>query len=161
MGITTPDYANADLILLWGHNPATVWLSQASAVAQGQRAGAKLIVVDPRRTAHAAQADHWLRVQPGTDTALALGLLRHLVATGGYDAAFVRRWTNAGLLVRSDDGMLLRTGENYVVLDERTGRAAPFSGSVRPALRGTYEVDGVRCRPAFDLLAEACEPYTP
>jgi anaerobic selenocysteine-containing dehydrogenase/ferredoxin-NADP reductase len=94
-GITTPDYRNAELILLWGHNPSHVWLAQAEAVAAGQRRGAKLIVVDPRRTGSAATADHWLQVRPGTDAALALGLIREVIAQGTYDADFLRGYTNA------------------------------------------------------------------
>ncbi len=160
-GIGTPDYAKADLILLWGHNPAAVWLSAAGAIAEGRRAGARLMVVDPRRTAHAAQADHWLRVCPGTDAALALGLLRQVIEIGGYDDAFVRRWTNAGFLVRCDDGQLLRIAGSFMVFDEQSQRPASADVAARAALRGSYDVDGVRCRPAFDLLVEACAPYTP
>ncbi|MFW4568935.1 molybdopterin-dependent oxidoreductase, partial [Pseudomonas aeruginosa] len=49
-GIPVADYSHADLILLWGHNPANTWLAQASAIGTGRNNGAKLIVVDPRPT---------------------------------------------------------------------------------------------------------------
>ncbi|WP_164093795.1 molybdopterin-dependent oxidoreductase, partial [Stenotrophomonas maltophilia] len=68
-----PDYAHADLVILWGHNPSSVWLAEAGELAEAQRRGARLAVIDPRRTGHAGQADHWLAVRPGTDAALALG----------------------------------------------------------------------------------------
>ena len=160
-GIGTPDYAHADLILLWGHNPASVWLAQAGAVAEGRRAGAKLMVIDPRRTPLAGQADHWLQVRPGTDAALALGLLRQVIATAGFDADFVRRWTNGPFLVRDDNGHLLSGPDGFMVFDDATQRAVPAGMATAPALRGAYSVDGVACRPAFDLLAEACDTYTP
>jgi hypothetical protein len=48
-GIGMPDYQHTGCILLWGFNPATSWLAQATAVRQAQKRGAKLIVVDPRR----------------------------------------------------------------------------------------------------------------
>ena len=56
-GCPTPpgDHRNADVILLWGNNPANTWLAQAEAIGQGRRKGAKLIVVDPRRTALARE----------------------------------------------------------------------------------------------------------
>lgn len=134
-GITTPDYRNAELIVLWGHNPSHVWLAQAEAVAAGQKRGAKLMVVDPRRTGSAAQADHWLRVRPGTDAALALGLIREVIEQGGHDEAFLREWTNAAWLVREDDGRLLPPG--------------------------TEAPEGVACRPVFALLRQAVAPWTP
>jgi anaerobic selenocysteine-containing dehydrogenase len=73
-GIGMPDYQQTGCILLWGFNPATSWLAQATAVRQAQKRGARLIVVDPRRAGLAAAADLWLRPHPGSDGALALGL---------------------------------------------------------------------------------------
>ena len=64
-GIPTADYANADLALLWGHNPARVWLAQSAAIAQARARGAQVAVVDPRSAGSGAQADLWLRVRPG------------------------------------------------------------------------------------------------
>ena len=61
--------------------------------------GAKLIVVDPRKAGLAAKADHWLRVRPGTDAALALSLTHVMIENGWYDADFVRDWTNAADVV--------------------------------------------------------------
>ncbi|RVT95575.1 2Fe-2S iron-sulfur cluster binding domain-containing protein [Rhodovarius crocodyli] len=119
-GITVPDYRNAELILLWGHNPSHTWLAQAEAVAAGQKRGAKLMVVDPRRTGSAAQADHWLQLRPGTDAALALGLIREVIAQGGYDAEFVRRWTNAEQLVEGRPVFELLTEAVALWTPERT-----------------------------------------
>ncbi|WP_328303092.1 molybdopterin-dependent oxidoreductase [Streptomyces sp. NBC_00435] len=106
-----PDYANAGLALLWGFNPAKTWLAQSAALSAAQAAGTKLAVVDPRRSTSALRADHWLRVRPGTDAALALGLANLLITEGGYDEAFVRTWTNGPLLVRADTGRFLRADE--------------------------------------------------
>ena len=55
--------------------------------------GAKLIVVDPRKTDLAARADHWLQIRPGTDDALALGMLHVIIKEKLYDKDFVNRWT--------------------------------------------------------------------
>src|SRR6185369_15491750 len=57
------------------------------------RAGAKLIVVDPRRTATAEKADLYLPVRPGTDLALLNGLLHLLHENGHTDAGFIARHT--------------------------------------------------------------------
>jgi len=180
-GIGTPDYANSDLILLWGHNPANAWLAEAGEIAEGRARGASLIVVDPRRNAHAAGADHWLRLRPGTDAALALGLIHLLIEGGTCDDAFLRQWTNAPFLVRDDTGLLLRAGEAGlpglpeapVILDTATGQPRAYDAA-RPAsdqepeffaLRGRFTLPGpagpLPCRPAFERLAEACAEWTP
>jgi anaerobic selenocysteine-containing dehydrogenase len=52
-----------------------------------------LILVDPRATRLAGRADLWLRVRPGTDTALALGMLNVIISEGLYDRDFVENWT--------------------------------------------------------------------
>ncbi|MEV7522779.1 molybdopterin-dependent oxidoreductase [Streptomyces sp. NPDC091371] len=171
-----PDYAHADLALLWGFNPAKTWLAQSAAVSAAQAAGMKLAVVDPRRSTSALRADHWLRVRPGTDAALALGLANLLIESGAYDERFVRSWTNAPLLVRTGTGRFLRAAElapgaaGYVVWDEEaglpevydTGRAA--ERPERFALAGEHRVvtrtgEGVACVPAFRRYAEACAAW--
>ena len=55
--------------------------------------GAKLIVIDPRKTAIASKADLWLQPKPGTDLALALGILRVIIYKDLYEKAFVEGWT--------------------------------------------------------------------
>ena len=60
---------------------------------QAVNRGAKLIVIDPRKTGLAARADHWLQVRPGTDDALALGMLHTIIKEQLYDKDFVEKWT--------------------------------------------------------------------
>lgn len=103
-----PDYRQADLIVLWDFNPSSVWLDQATQIADARARGAKIVVVDPRRFGFAIGADQWLRVRPGADGILALGIMRILIESGQYDTSFVRRWTNAAFLVREDNGEFLR-----------------------------------------------------
>jgi anaerobic selenocysteine-containing dehydrogenase len=181
-GLPPADYAQAELIVLWGHNPANTWLAQANAVGQGRANGAKMIVVDPRPTALACQADVWLPVRPGTDAALALGLIHLLIADERFDERFVRDWTNAPLLVRGDNGYFLRERDlwpdaqsnRFMVwidalngaLPYDTAQAAQTQGSEHFRLRGSVavNVDGnhaLACSPAFELLVQACDDYTP
>ncbi|MGI4841507.1 MAG: molybdopterin-dependent oxidoreductase [Janthinobacterium lividum] len=178
-GMPTADYRQADLILLWGHNPTNTWLAQAEAIGAGQAAGAKMIVVDPRKTALAGQADSWLRVCPGTDLALAMGLAWQLIENDSYDQAFVRQWSNGPLLVRADNGHFLRCADlglegdqDFVVWDatrQAPRASAPMTAEAmqRVALRGTFEVQlttqelPIACSPAFELYARECALYTP
>ena len=94
-GVYLPDLENAGCILFWGYNPSVARLAHATSTAAAVARGAKLIVVDPRKAGLAAKADHWLRVRPGTDAALALSLTHVMIENGWYDADFVRDWTNA------------------------------------------------------------------
>ncbi len=152
-GAYMPDIENAGCLLYWGYNPNLARLSHAVATAAALKRGARLIVVDPRRVGAAAKADVWLRVRPGTDAALALGITHRMIERGWYDEGFVRAWTNGPLLVRTDDGRLLRWRDvdgagdvpGYVAWNERAGRPWRYD----PA-RGCY-VDGSadgRKRPA-------------
>src|SRR5882757_2376836 len=125
-GIGFPDYERADAIVLWGHNPARTWLAQATRVADARRRGARVAVVDPKPNGSGQQADLWLRIRPGADGALAMGAIRHLIATKSFDADFVKRWTNAPLLVDDATGRFVRASElwadaapeAFVVLDQ-------------------------------------------
>jgi thiosulfate reductase / polysulfide reductase chain A len=60
---------------------------------KNQRQDVKLIVVDPRRTEAAKEADIWLQLRPGTDTALLMAWLYVIIEEGLYDEAFVNQWT--------------------------------------------------------------------
>lgn len=173
--LPTPEYGKTDLAVLWGFNPAKTWLAQSTELAEARARGARLAVIDPRRSTSALGADHWLRVRPGTDAALALGLAGRLIDTGGFDEEFVRAWTNAPLLVRADTGRFLRAEElwpdatGFVVWDEVEGAPAPYDTAFpatapeRFALYGTYRISApigdLSCTPAFDHYARACREW--
>ena len=92
-GGAMPDIDNAGCIIFWGYNPSISRLSHATATVEGVKRGMRLIVVDPRRVGLANKADVWLRVRPGTDGALALGIANVMIERGWYDRDFVRDWT--------------------------------------------------------------------
>ena len=86
---TYQDFAHARLIVIWGANPSATSLHLVPFVQAARKAGAKLVVVDPRVTPLARDADLHLPVKPGTDLAVALALHRHLFESGGADQAFL------------------------------------------------------------------------
>ena len=94
-----PDLENAGCILFWGYNPTVARLTHATATVAALKRGARLIVVDPRRAGLANRADLWLRVRPGADAALALGIAHVMIERGWFDRDFIRDWTNGPLLV--------------------------------------------------------------
>lgn len=87
------DLTHSRLIILWGHNPASTAPHVMPAVRAAQRAGAELIVIDPRRTRSAHGADLHLAPIPGTDGALALGLAHVIVQEGQHDEAWLHAHT--------------------------------------------------------------------
>jgi anaerobic selenocysteine-containing dehydrogenase len=134
-GTYLPDLESAGCILFWGYNPSVARLAHATSAAAAVARGAKLIVVDPRKAGLAAKADHWLRVRPGTDAALALSLTHVMIENGWYDKDFVGDWTNAADEVGG-----------HSVWDLLAARAAEFPPEV------AEEITGV---PAADVVAAA------
>jgi anaerobic selenocysteine-containing dehydrogenase len=88
------DWEHVQCILLWGTNPITSYIpTMWSKMVKAMRRGAKLIVIDPYRTRAADQADLYAPLRPGTDLALALGLIHVIITQKLYDAGFVQKWT--------------------------------------------------------------------
>ncbi|MCL4838268.1 MAG: molybdopterin-dependent oxidoreductase [Thermoanaerobaculia bacterium] len=83
------DLEHARLILFWGKNPAETNVHQMLHLDRARERGARVVVIDPRRTETAARADRLLQIRPGSDGALALGLGHVLAREGWIDRAFV------------------------------------------------------------------------
>jgi anaerobic selenocysteine-containing dehydrogenase len=88
-GIALPDYAEAAVIVLWGVNPSVSGIHLLPYIHAAQKKGAKLVVVDPRRTRVAERADLHLAPHPGTDLPLALSIIRWLFQEGRADREFL------------------------------------------------------------------------
>jgi anaerobic selenocysteine-containing dehydrogenase len=88
-GVALSDYRHARLIVLWGVNASVSGIHLVPVVQEARRAGARLVVVDPRRTPLAAKADLHLAPRPGSDVALALALHNWLFAEGHADLDFL------------------------------------------------------------------------
>src|SRR5262245_31383776 len=180
-GGAMPDIERSGCLLLWGYNPSHSRLTHATATVAALKRGLKLIVVDPRNAGLANKADVWLRLRPGTDGALALGLANIMIERGWYDRDFIRDWSNGPLLVRSDSGRLLRESDLVAGGDRRRyfawdGRARcptaydPDSGRYQSdsralALEGEFCIEAatgpIRCQPVFAHYAALCRKYGP
>jgi len=85
------DISNAELIILWGKNPAETNVQEIIHIDKALKKGGKLVVIDPRRTPTADKADLLLRPRPGTDAALALSLAAYLIRNGHADIDFISK----------------------------------------------------------------------
>ncbi|MEO5896734.1 MAG: molybdopterin-dependent oxidoreductase [Vicinamibacterales bacterium] len=92
-GVTYADYVHAKLIVLWGVNPAASGIHLMPYLKDARAAGARLVVIDPRATSLARQADLHLAIKPGSDLPLALALHRHLFESGHADQRFLQEHT--------------------------------------------------------------------
>jgi anaerobic selenocysteine-containing dehydrogenase len=180
-GGAMPDIANSGLVILWGYNPSFTRLTHATAVIEAVKRGTRLIVIDPRHVGLAGKADLWLRVRPGSDGALALGIANLMIERGWYDRDFIRDWSNGPLLVRADTGRLLTEADLVAGGDARRlfawdgaagqpmsydSAAGRYDGDSRSlALDGEYRIatrqGEVTCHPAFALYARLCRRFPP
>ena len=177
IGVPSPDFENTSCVLLWGHNPSATWLAHAQGVLAAKQRGAHLIIVDPRPAGLANKADLWLRIRPGTDGALALGVANVMITERWYDEEFMREWSNGPLLLHPATGRFLTAADLNPAFNPRhlvgwdLARAEPVfydpeSGAyeTRPvhlALSGTFDVGSLRCSTAFSAYARLCRQYSP
>ena len=89
------EFAEADLIIVWGSNPVYTQVNLMTHIARARKErAAKLIVIDPYRTPTARQADVHIRPKPGTDAALACAVMHALFRDGQADRDYMAEFTN-------------------------------------------------------------------
>jgi assimilatory nitrate reductase catalytic subunit len=149
------DFDEADLIVLVGSNAA--WCHPVlyqRMIGAKRRRGAKLIVIDPRRTATAEDADLFLPIAPGMDTVLFCGLLAHLADACALDYAYIDRHTvgfvdalaRAREIARDATATALRQSEvmRFFDLFRKTERVVTcFSQGVNQSAQGTDKVNAI------------------
>jgi len=161
-----PDFAKARLILLWGGNPKHSNVHLLPFLKRAREAGAKVALVDPRRTLSDAWIDVHLPVFPGTDAAVALAMIGHIERIGAVDRAFLeahavgyerlleraREWTleRAAALARVEARDIAGLAEAYAeaqpalircgwgVERNRNGEAAVAAILALPAVAGKF-----------------------
>ena len=133
-----PDYDHPPaLVLVWGSN---LFQTNEEGVigSQLRRAldrAAKLITIDPRKTPLASRADLWLQPRPGSDLALALGMLKVIVEEGIYDERFVQHWTVGFEELRAllQEYPLRRVSTLTWIPEDKIAAAAHLYAGTRPA----------------------------
>ena len=175
------DWANSRFLLVVGANPVETRIPDVHFLFDAVERGARMVVIDPVFSGTASKADAHIRIRPGTDAALGLALVHQILVDGLADLDFMRTYTDASLLVRTDTGRRLRQADllgddaedRFVVWDE-AARAPITIGTeklgmppgVVAALDGTFEVtlhDGtqVTVTPGFALVRAEVGRWTP
>jgi anaerobic selenocysteine-containing dehydrogenase len=129
-------WPSARYIVCWGWNPMSTAPHLWRFILAARRAGAKLVVVDPFRSRTARTADEHLRPMPGTDAALALGMMRAVVDAGLHDESWCRAHTTGydELLARLDDYPVERCADVCGVPADVIDRVGREFAATQPSL---------------------------
>ncbi|MHC4376505.1 MAG: molybdopterin-containing oxidoreductase family protein [Planctomycetota bacterium] len=146
-GLSIRQFERATLIVIWGANPSASGIHLVPAVQAALENGAKLIVVDPRRTPLAKKAHLHLAPLPGTDLPLALGLIRELFERGLADTEFIAEHTTGASQLRAaaEEWTLDRVAEECAIDEEQLEAFVEHYGTAeRAALRCGYGLERAR-----------------
>ncbi len=92
-GPAIDEVPNNDLIILWGTNIVSTHVHMVPFVEEAKKKGAKIICIDPRETRTSAMCDWHIQPKPGTDAALALGMMNVIVNKKKHDLEFLKKYT--------------------------------------------------------------------
>lgn len=160
----------SELLIVWGTNPGeSMPLQNMRKIMDAKEEGTQVVVIDPRFTITASKADQYIGLKPGTDSALALGMMNVIFQNDLYDKKFILEHTNGPYLVRTDTGKLLRgkdidakNSNAYVIWHKPTNSAKVVrrKNTKEANLTGTYLINDIECKPVLQLLMELASEYT-
>ena len=124
-------------VLLWGGGGPRYWDIFWKAARRARKEnGAKIIVIDPRGIDSVREADLWLQIRPGTDCALALGMINHIIQEDLYDKPFVENWCHGfdELKERAAQYPLDKVSEITWIPRDKIRRAAEWYATLKPGV---------------------------
>jgi tetrathionate reductase subunit A len=197
VNMTQPDVREAKFILYWGTQPGDANFpmqtqGKFAAEARAKPDGLKYVVIDPLLSRGGVVGDraNWVPIAPGTDGALAMGMIRWIIENKRYDAKYLACPTQtaagaAGELSHTDASHLVivdpkhpkartlltaelatlgkpkATGEDdRVVIDAASGQPAQAEGVARAAIDFGGTVNGIAVKSTFRLLREAAQEHS-
>lgn len=147
MGMDLEEYVDSRLIVIWGSNPISSNLHFWTRAQEAKRRGAKLIAIDPYRSATAEKCHEHIAVLPGTDAALALGVMHVLIGENFIDRDYVDRYTVGydALAARAREWPPERAAQTCGISAGQVVALARDYGTTRPAaIRLNYGMQRVR-----------------
>jgi len=165
-GSAEVDFKYCEYFLSWGWNitqaggPHLCQITWPQQILEAKARGMKIVAIDPYIRGGAHLVDEWVPIKPGTDLAFWLAFANVLLEKGYLDTEYLKTFTNAPVLVGPDGLLLVRDGKE-MVWDAATGGLKPHEEAQDPALEGSYTVDGVEYKPAFQLYKEHIAQYAP
>ncbi len=161
-----PDYENASYIVLLGRS-LNAAMGHVRRHAAARERGVKTVVVDPRAPNIAFSSVEWVPIIPGTDAAFLMAMAYVIINEGLYDVDFVKKYTNAPMLVKPDGtplgGKEVGVEGDYVAWDVADNAPAPLDKAKDPALvlseEARQRVGGART--VWELFVERVSKYPP
>ncbi|MBT9455823.1 MAG: molybdopterin oxidoreductase family protein [Burkholderiaceae bacterium] len=147
VGMRVEQFAFSQLIVIWGSNSIASNLHFWTLANQAKRQGAKLICIDPRKTETADKCHQHIALLPGTDGALALGLMHELITHGWLDQDYIARHVDGwdGLRERALQWPPERVAEVCGISADEVRQLARDYGTTKPAaIRLNYGMQRVR-----------------
>ncbi len=147
VGMHVEQFAHSKLILIWGSNPITSSVHFWNFAQQAKRAGARLVCIDPRRTETAEKCHQHIALLPGTDGALALGLMHELIQHDRLDHDYLARHAEGwpALRARALQWPAERAAATCGISADEVRELAREYGSIQPAaIRLNYGMQRVR-----------------
>lgn len=158
---TSTGWQLPEFVVIWGNNPIVAnadgffghWIVDL------MRRGTKIAVVDPSLLWLASRAEMWLRIRPGTDTALAMAMIKIIIDEDLYDHDFVENWTVGfdRLAERAKEYDVDKVSqitwipkEKIIALARRYATAKP--AAIQWGLAVDMKVDGISCAQAINAL---------
>jgi len=158
-----PNWRGTRCSIIWGGNPMESTHLLIHGISNLQKERGKLIVIDPRRIELAKRADIFAQIRPGTDCAMALGLINVIIKENLYDAGFVRDWTvGFDKLVEHVDKYTPERVEEITWVPAKTIRdIARMYATNRPAnisagVKLDHTINGVQTHRAIAILIGLC-----
>jgi anaerobic selenocysteine-containing dehydrogenase len=135
VGMDMEAYVDSKLILIWGSNPITSNLHFWTRAQEAKRRGARLIAIDPYRSATAEKCHEHIAPLPGTDAALAFGIMHLLIENGLIDRAYIEHYTIGfdALAQRVREWTPDRVASTCGIPREQLVRLAHDYGTIKPA----------------------------
>ena len=178
---TSDAWFDADYIMMTLFNPNATRIPDAHYIWEARYNGARIVSIAPDYNPSSIHADLWIPIQPGADPFFNMSLAQVILSEELHDTAFVKEQTDLTLLVRDDNGKLLRQSDLaadgkadvFYMWDTVGNRAveAPGSmgsetksialGAVDPALEGSFTVEGIAVQPAFVHMRAEAMKYPP
>jgi dimethylsulfide dehydrogenase subunit alpha len=183
---TSDAWFDADYIINSFHNPVVTRIPDAHYMTEAKYNGCRVVTVAPDYNPTSIRSDLWINIKPGADPFLYMSMIQVILKEDLWDREFVKEKTDLTLLVRADNGKLLRQSDLqsdgndqvFYYWDTKTGNAVEAPGSMGsenktlnlngsdPALEGSFEVQGfegkgIAVSPAFVHMYEEAMKYTP
>lgn len=178
---TSDAWFDADYILLGMINPNATRIPDAHYIWEAKYNGARITSTAPDYNPSAIHTDLWMPINQGTDPFLAMSMVNVIIEEELYQPAFMKEQTDLPILVRVDNGKMLRESdlveggdeEVFYHWDLNSGQAVKVKGSmgsdektlslngVDPAIEGEFEVEGIAVTTVFEQVKREAAKFTP